>query len=315
MKKLLLAFLLLSVVAQADDEPFKILIIADTGAASKATELQAFIRNTPPFNRMRPEDLNISIRTLSAQENRMNCRADASITRNVTCDQGFLHRIQGRERASMAVALTSSPSDYGGSGGQVPVGTINLPLQNFVHEMLHTAGLADEYPYETSDEQRRYCRGSRRKMNLAYFRDIPPYASDAAARSTHQRDVPWMGRILASTPIINGTNLGTNIAQTEGSQQIGVYTGGPCPADRRGRRSWIPYRDSIMRQIDMADHNVYPLYEQAFIDYIQPRLGRPLRLRSRTAAERARLAALEIDIPDPQVQVFDPSSASGVSQE
>ncbi len=196
-KFFLLSFLSLSAIA----EPFKIVIIADQGAVTRAGEFQAHLMTQPPFNRMRAEDLQITVRTLSATEApRMNCLSRHTSTedarRLVTCDQRFLRRIQRDEDASLAVAITSNPSYYGGSGGQIPVGTINLPNHTLIHEMLHTCGVHDEYPYTDPAEQRRYCRGNSRDMNSAFFRDVPPYTSDPQARSRHPRDVPWMARIL-----------------------------------------------------------------------------------------------------------------------
>ncbi len=312
-------FLTLSSLSALADEPFKIVIFADNGSTARAQEFERYLRSdVAPFNRMRAQDLQISVRTLTGEDNKMNCQRDAVVNRVMTCDSTFLQSQAGN---AMAVAIPSTPFDAAvpmGSGGSVPVGSMNLPLDVMVHEMLHTAGVSDEYPYAAGEEQSRFCNPPVPSMNFAYFAPTPPYASDADARGKHgPPTVLWMPRILPATPVISDLNtLGTNlVGPRAGQQKIGLYPGGSCPPDSTGKDSWRPYDDSIMRRRSMVDPTVYPIYEQAFIDYIQPRLGRPLSLGRRTAADAARLAALEIEVNDPDVQILPDSATGAVSEE
>lgn len=297
MKAAFFLLIMISLSAYAEG-PFRIVIFADEGGTARARELETYLRQSvPPFNRMVAEDLSITVRTLRGEENQMNCQRDATISRLVTCNETYLHGLADR---AMAVAITSVPTgEAGGSGGAVPAATINLPLQTVVHEMLHTAGVADEYEYESQTEWDRFCSPAIPTMNFAFFAQVPPYASNDIARTMHgtPEHVRWMSRVLGSTPIINGSSLGTpERAIANGQQRIGVYKGGSCPRDEQGRESWRPYQNSLMKTQD-GDPTVYPIYEQAFINYASLQMGRSPRLRELSASDRTRIAAREVEIP------------------
>ena len=306
-----LLFSLVTLTALADD-PFRIVIFADSDATPRAQELERHIRaNVPPFNRMSAQDLQIEVRTLRGEDNRMNCQRSATISRLMTCDENFL---MGQAGNALPIALKSIPAtdEAMGSGGSVAVASTNLPINDVVHEMLHVAGMDDEYGYAAGAEQQAYCANPTPTTNFAYFAPQPPYASDGAARTRHASQVLWMSRILASTAVIqSATQLGSGSpVPVAGQQRIGLYPGDKCPPDpATGRVAWRPYVDSIMRRQQISDGTIYPVYEQAFVDYIQARSDRPLRLNRRTAADASRLAGLEVEVNDPAVQIVEPGAA------
>jgi hypothetical protein len=293
-------FIFSSITMAAQNGPYKIVIVADENAAARAGQFSAYLRSQPPFNRIAPEDLQITIRSVA--NGSMNCaspNAGANEQRLVTCDQRFLRRVQRQEGGNFAVAITSFPSYYGGSGGQIPAATTGSPDRVILHEMLHTYGCEDEYPYAVPDEANRYCRPGRPGPNMAFFGDIPPYASDAAARSTHAGDVPWMGRIRSEMPITQGPALGSPSRPSvqRGQQQIGLHRGGNCP-DRDGKKSWKPYQTSIMNGHE--DDYVYPIYADIVTARIRRSLGREPRMLAAAAPQVVRPNEVTIESAIPE---------------
>lgn len=267
-----------SAFATNRNDPYKIVLISDEGSETRTNEFMAYLRTQPPFNTIAPEDLQITVRR--APPGAMNCRSpymqDQNSQRLVTCDQGALRRIQRDERANFAVAITSTPPYYGGSGGQIPVATIGAPNHVVLHEMLHTWGAEDEYAYTSPQEVSRYCHPGERGPNIAWFRDTPPYASDSSARTIHAGQVPWMGRIPSSMPVTQLPSLGSPARPAgRGQQTIGLYPGAGCP-ERNGEKSWKPYATSIMN--GHTDDFMYPVYADLVSARIRRDLGREPRL-------------------------------------
>lgn len=281
------------------NEPYKIVLISDEGSDTKANQFMAYLRTQPPFSQMAPEDLQITVRR--APPGAMNCRSPHPETeesrRLVTCEQGALRRIQRSERADFAVGITSTPSYYGGSGGQIPVATTESPNHVLLHEMLHTYGLEDEYRYPSPQEVSRYCRPGDTGPNVAWFRDTPPYASDSAARTTHAGDVPWIGRIPGNMPITQLPALGSPSRPAgRGQQTIGLYPESNCP-ERNGVRSWKPYETSIMN--GHTDDFLYPIYADVVSARIRRSLGREPRLVTGTTVAPPVTAPAQVVAPTP----------------
>ena len=298
MKLCILYFsLLLPAFAIATETPFRIVIISDQAAGSRAEEFRTYLRRSvSPFNRMKDQDLSIEVRVLSAEENQLNCAADPAITRLVMCDAAFVQGIAGNALPVVITSVPHNPDEPGGSGGAIAVATTNLPFPTVVHEMLHVAGAADEYKYAPGEETEAYCTTLLSAGNFAYFKPQPPYASDPVARTTHAEDVLWMPRILPSTLIsISPNSLGTpTLAVGTSDQRIGLFRGGPCPPDSEGRESWRPYENSTMRSLGVE--GVQPIYEQIFVDYTRRLSGRDIPLTARSPEEVARFATSEIVI-------------------
>lgn len=273
MKKLTLLTCLMTTFAWA--EPYKILIVSDPEAQSKATDFKNYLLTKPPFSKMKSRDLEIKI--VSASPNELNCgNTYPGAPRVILCDEANLNRMKAREEANLAMVFTSTAS--GGSGGAIPIASKDYPIQTMFHEMLHTYGCDDEYEYSASEAEI-YCQNPRSETNGAYFQDRPPYDSDSAARTMHRRDVPWMNSISLTTHITQGSQLGSVIRyRPPGEQILGVYRGGAC---QKKIPSWRPYPNSIMN--GYTDDTVYPLYEEIIVKSIESKIGRRLDLRAPAA--------------------------------
>lgn len=272
MKKLfVIALLMTSYQAFAQYKPYKIVMFTDGDAKARAEEFKAYLQTKPPFSKM-GEKLTLEIVELTADE--MNCsNSMPDAPRIVTCNTSLLRKKQRQLDAHFSVAFTSRGD--GGAGGDLPVATKSYPIQTMFHEMLHTYGFADEYDYKGA-EIGVYCNNPRSSANIVYFKDVPPYESDVAAREKHARDVPWMGGIPRVRMITEGENLGSkdSFAAKKGEQLLGLYRGGQC--DSALLPGWRPYNDSIMRGYN--DDTIYPLYEEVIVKNIEGSLGRKLNL-------------------------------------
>lgn len=257
-----------AVFAQA--KPYKIVILTDTEAVTRAGEFRTYLMMKPPYNKM-GSHLSIDIVTMTKEE--MNCSHSIPASpRIITCDNKKLSSKQASLGANIALAFTSNGS--GGSGGSIPVASRDYPIQTMFHEMLHAYGLDDEYAYSTS-EQTVYCTDPGASKNMAYFQDIPPYTGDSMARNKHASQIPWYGKIPVAKLIVSGSNLGSGAERVRaGSQTPGLYRGGSC--DSAKLPGWRPYYNSIMRGFD--DDTIYPIYEEIIVKNIESSMGRKLNL-------------------------------------
>lgn len=263
---------------QPKKTPYKIVIITDDEANARAHEFRTYLMKKPPYNKIAPEDLEIKI-VKETKEN-MDCKHTMPDSpRIVGCNNTKLNQIKAQEEAHLAMAFTSSAS--GGAGGDIPVASKDYPIQTMLHETLHTYGMADEYCYSES-EAKVYCEPPMVQGNSAHFPPEPPYESDAKARVKHAGDVSWMGGILTTTLITQGTSLGSKEPSPvkPGKQEMGLYKGGTCDKKKMPEgsttpfQSWRPYANSIMR--GYVDDTIYPLYENIIVKSIESKIGRPL---------------------------------------
>jgi hypothetical protein len=248
-------------------KPYKIIIVTDPVAASRAEEFKRYLVTKPPFSRMGEK---LQIELVSMDTEKMNCKNDMpDAPRIITCNRDLIYRTQSQHNAHLSLAFTSNGS--GGAGGDIPVASMDYPIQTMFHEMLHTFGLADEYDYSES-EQKVYCDNPVSSPNVVYFKDTPPYEADSVARSKHADKVHWMGQIPTLQLITSGTNLGSSSLEkiNAGLQPLGLFRGGSC--NNSTLPGWRPYQSSIMKGYD--DDTIYPIYEKAVLRNIETALGR-----------------------------------------
>lgn len=248
-------------------KPYKIIIVTDPVAAPRAEEFKKYLVTKPPFSRM-GELLQIEIVPMEAET--MSCVNDMpNAPRIITCNRDSIFKIQSNHNAHLSLAFTSNGS--GGAGGDIPIASMDYPIQTMFHEMLHTFGLADEYDYSES-EQTVYCNNPVPSPNIVYFKDTPPYENDSLARSKHSNKVHWMGQIPTLQLVTSGTNLGSASLEeiNVGLQPLGLFRGGSC--NNSTLPGWRPYQSSIMKGYD--DDTIYPIYEEAVLRNIETALGR-----------------------------------------
>ncbi len=274
MKKKILLTCLLAITmnsAWSDDDQYKIVVVTDPVARTKAQEFTNYLKTKPPFSRM-GDKLVIEIAEVSADS--MNCANNMpNSPRIIRCDNEVIAREQSRREGNLALAFTSRGS--GGAGGGIPIASMDYPIQTMFHEMLHTYGLADEYDY-SANEQKVYCKNPQSRANVAYFKDNPPYSDDPAARGVHGKDIPWMGGIPSARLITTGTNLGSPPAAPlrPGSQEMGLFRGGSC--NSVALPGWRPYESSIM--LGYEDDTIYPIYEEIIVRNLESSMGGNLNL-------------------------------------
>src|SRR5690606_38784924 len=114
----------------------------------------------------------------------------------------------------------------------------------------------------------------RSRANIAYFKDVPPYRNDPAARSRHNRQIPWYGGIPGDKLITTGTSLGSPpaVPLSIGNQTMGLYRGGSCNSPKLP--GWRPYENSIM--LGYKDDTIYPIYEEIIVRNLESSLGTSL---------------------------------------
>ena len=102
-----------------------------------------------------------------------------------------------------------------------------------LHEMLHTWTLQDEYTYSDS-EAAYYCNSPRilKSPNTASFATQETYQSDAAALSSHFKDIPWADSIQAPVTTSSATAAGAALVlgtpKTGSGMEPGLYSGSNC---------------------------------------------------------------------------------------
>ncbi len=252
-------------------KPYKIIIVTDSEAYSKASEFKNYLITKPPFSRM-GDSLQIELVSMDAEK--MNCKNDhPSSPRIITCNRDLIYKTQSNYDAHLSLAFTSKGS--GGAGGDIPVASMDYPIQTMFHEMLHTYGLDDEYDYSKS-EQSVYCESPVSSANVVYFKDTPPYKTDSLARSKHAREVHWMGQIPIKQLITSGSDLGSQslVKMNIGLQPLGLFRGGSC--NNEALPGWRPYQSSIMKGYE--DDTIYPIYEEAILRNIESAVGRKTTL-------------------------------------
>ena len=236
MKVLALALVFFTQIFSHALAQYKYVIYTDQNPSTKANEVKNLMKGMPPFSEM---NMQIEIRQMSTQD--LGCAPTPGIDRLVVCNNDTINQRAASEGFDQPLVVSSS-SNYGGSGGSVPVITTadNVPASMMVHEYMHTLGFCDEYVYSAQDlATYDYCATQfvSNKPNLVQITpDADGYANDQEARSQHGGQIPWFSHILPSTAIASST-LGT---PSLGSQIIGLFPSEMCKNSPNNVHLWKP---------------------------------------------------------------------------
>jgi hypothetical protein len=241
-----LIFLLFFLASSA--HAYKIAIYTDQANNKKAKEVVELFKKTYPFNQYQ---IDFEIKTISASE--LKCTSQGSDERYTKCNSEMIAKEAASKGIDQAIIVKSS-NKYGGSGGSIPIITSGSPANMALHEYLHTLGLADEYPYPSS-EANYYCKqNDPQGTNLTVIEPkASGYPSDSFARSEHMRQIPWGLRIKPETLITSGQTLGTGKVSTQTltpsnnsddknriSTAIGLYAAPTCLKATPPVHMWQP---------------------------------------------------------------------------
>jgi hypothetical protein len=183
--------------------------------------------------------------------------------RIITCDTEYILSL-GTTPVHMTAVFSSRGS--GGSGGAVPIVSVDYPLPVMLHEMLHTWTLQDEYTYSDSEAEY-YCKSPKilKAPNTASFATQETYQSDAEALSSHRKDIPWADSIQApvttSSATVNGAALVLGTPLATAGMEPGLYPGSNCS---RKMPSFRPYNvDTIMKTLSTT--LIPPIHQKAVL--------------------------------------------------
>lgn len=255
------------------DGYYHIRFVADAQAMKQANDFTNLLLNHAAFAPIRDR---FRIEYVAGDPDRMNCRNDLPQSpRIIRCDMTYVLSL-GTAPAHLTAVFTGRGS--GGSGGTIPVASLDYPLPAMLHEMLHAWGLNDEYTYSQSETDF-YCSHSRvlKGPNTATFATQEAYASDAEAWSRHLGDIPWIYDIQSGVPItvssaagsgaISVFKLGTPMALAD--TQPGLYPGANCS---RKLPSFRPYGfDTIMKTLSTT--RIPPIHQKAVLAAIAKAAG------------------------------------------
>ena len=183
--------------------------------------------------------------------------------RVLSCDTQYILSL-----STVPVHLTAvfTSRGSGGSGGTVPIVSIDYPLPVMLHEMLHAWTLQDEYTYSDSEAEY-YCKRAKflRAPNTTSFAVQETYQSDAAALSSHWKDIPWADSIrlpvTASSVTVNGSLLALGTPMTTAGMEPGLYPGSNCS---RKLPSFRPYNvATIMKTLSTT--LIPPIHQKAVL--------------------------------------------------
>ncbi len=185
--------------------------------------------------------------------------------RIITCDKQYILSL-GTVPVHMTAVFTSRGS--GGSGGAVPIVSIDYPLPVMLHEMLHAWTLQDEYTYSDS-EAAYYCNNPRilKSPNTTSFAAQETYQSDAEALSANRNNIPWADSIRLPVTTSSATAsgaalvLGTPQTTETAGMEPGLYSGSNCS---RKMPSFRPYNvDTIMKTLSTT--LIPPIHQKAVL--------------------------------------------------
>ena len=250
------------------DGLYHIRFVVDDGSLERAKAFSELFLSHPVFA---PFWARFSIEYLVADTERLNCRNDNPASpRSIRCDREYALSL-GTSPAHLTAIFTSRAS--GGSGGRVPIASLDYPLPTMLHELLHAWGLNDEYTYSASEAEY-YCSNPKivKGPNTASFSLPGPYSSDRDARAVLSDRVPWLDAIV-SLPVTgpadqNGMlTLGTQPSADDGSP--GLFSGSNCSLVRPSFRAYKA--DTIMKSLSSTW--IPPVHSKAVLAVIGSAAG------------------------------------------
>ena len=242
---------------------YHIRFVADARSMARAHEYANLLLGHPAFASV---SARFSIEYVEGNAELMKCgNTVPQSPRIITCDTRYILSL-----STVPVHLTAvfTSRGSGGSGGTVPIVSIDYPLPVMLHEMLHAWTLQDEYTYSDS-EAAYYCRSPKilKAPNTASFTARETYKSDAEALNTHWKDIPWADSIgipvTFSSSTVNGAALllGTPKTTAMGWMEPGLYPGSNCS---RKMPSFRPYDvDTIMKTLSTT--LIPPIHKKAVL--------------------------------------------------
>lgn len=258
--------LLLSLFVSPSVFAYKMTVYTDQPDQSKAREVIRTFQSTYPFNQF---EIDFEIKTVTADE--LNCspfratKADGTeevINRNLSCNSENIARDAASRGVDQAM-IVKNVSEYGGSGGSIPVISAGSTARMMLHEYLHALGLCDEYEY-AAGEAEIYCGSA--GPNMVFIQPEAAYTSDRVARNKHSDAIPWYEFIKTSTQITRGNpltlgtgNVNASVYATPNSTSspstigsvIGLYEGKTCRNASPPKKTWQPGQEAtIMEFLD-----------------------------------------------------------------
>lgn len=242
---------------------YHIRFVGDAQSMVRAHEYADLLLSHPAFASVSSR---FRIEYLQADADLMKCgNTVPQSPRLITCDTRYILSL-----STVPVHLTGvfTSRGSGGSGGAVPIVSIDYPLPVMLHEMLHTWTLQDEYTYSDSEAEY-YCKYPRilKAANTAAFAAQETYQSDAEALSANRNNIPWADSIRIPVTTSSATAAGAalvlgtpkNIATA--SMEPGLYPGSNCS---RKMPSFRPYNvDPIMKTLSTT--LIPPIHQKAVL--------------------------------------------------
>jgi hypothetical protein len=267
-------WILLGLFLVPSAEAKTLILLTDESSGKSAEGLKSAFLSTPPFSRMKDLEIKVVVKESARCEawkgpatNSDEEKQPGGTARILHCNNSSdLATAQAENNGDYLIFVKNDPT-YRGGGGNFPTMTTGSPALMGVHEFIHTLGFADEYSYPSAFEADMYCGLAARpgetkfapypglSFNIAVFEDHPPYASDSQARSLHGGQIPWFGKISASTLITSGGQLGT----ARGKKLIGLYPAKTCIKSTKQKKSWQPGEETTLME-SLSTNYLPPAY-------------------------------------------------------
>lgn len=275
---------------------FAVIVDGDPKTAEKAAKFIEYMKGLEPFSRMGDQ---LVFRVVESTVEKLDCRNNDPISERVIhCNKAETGKLGVSVGAHRTIVFTSKGS--GGAGGSIPVASLDYSLPTMLHEIMHSYGFGDEYPYTVLSELKAFCKSPNPRLNRAIFEPLVYYASSNEAKVIHAGDFGWSGEIAKNTEITTGSSLGTapgvypegtvglfHAAMCEGPK---TSDGKPKYAEWTPMHSWKPLNQNTIMNHDYAKPPVPPLYAKWVVSRMSSERGAPITLLDLKANEPGSVA-------------------------